>query len=79
MNKMVIIITSIQFSFTALVGLDADAAPSHLGDCILLEPLGDVPSIIYEVSDVAPAEDIEPFARSNSVWASAGWPGQGVR
>ena len=63
MNKMAIIIASMHFSFGALAGLDADAAPSHLAGCILLEPLGDIPSNIYTVTDVAPAEGIQPFTK----------------
>ncbi len=63
MKRTVIIMTSIQFLLGAVGSLTAAAAPSHLGECILLEPMGDVPNNVYEVTDVAPAEGIEPFTK----------------
>ena len=63
MNKDKIVILSITCLLGALMTLNAYAAPSHLADCILLKPLGNVPSNIYNVTDVAPAEGIEPFTK----------------
>ena len=53
-----IAVLSITYLLGALVTFNAYAAPSHLADCILLKPLGNVPSNIYNVTDVAPAEGI---------------------
>lgn len=63
MKKTSMIITAIQFLLGASGSLVANASPSHLGECILLEPLGDVPNNVYEVTKVASAEGVEPFTK----------------
>lgn len=39
-------------------------AQSHLGGCILREPLGSIPSDLYTVTDVRRTEDHPPFTKS---------------
>ena len=41
----------------------AEPAPTHLGECILLEPSGDVPDDVYAIGEVAAAEGIAPFTK----------------
>ena len=46
----------------------ADAAPTHLGGCILLSPIGDVPDDVYEHGDVVATDAIPPFAKELQVY-----------
>ena len=46
----------------------ADAAPTHLGGCILLEPKGDVPDDVYQHGDVVATDALGPFAKELQVY-----------
>lgn len=46
----------------------ADTAPTHLGDCILLDPKGDVPDDVYRHGDVVATDAIPPFTKELQVY-----------
>lgn len=46
----------------------ADAAPTHLGDCILLSPVGHVPDDVYQHGDVVATEAMPPFTKELQVY-----------
>jgi len=46
----------------------ADAAPTHLGDCILLSPVGDVPDDVYQHGDVVATDAMPPFTKELQVY-----------
>ena len=46
----------------------ADAAPTHLGDCILLSPVGEVPDDVYQHGDVVATEAMPPFTKELEVY-----------
>jgi len=46
----------------------ADAAPTHLGDCILLDPKGEVPDDVYLHGDVVRTDAIPPFTKELQVY-----------
>ncbi len=46
----------------------ADTAPTHLGDCILLSPIGDVPEDVYRHGDVVRTDAIPPFSKELQVY-----------
>ena len=45
----------------------AEPAPGHLGGCILLSPIGDVPSDLYQENDVAATDEYPPFTKKLTV------------
>ena len=46
----------------------ADAAPTHLGGCILLDPKGDVPEDVYQHGDVVATDAMPPFTKELQVY-----------
>ena len=46
----------------------ADAAPTHLGGCILLEPKGDIPDDVYQHGDVVATDALAPFTKELQVY-----------
>jgi hypothetical protein len=44
-----------------------ESAKTHLGDCILLSPAGEVPDDLYQEGDVVPAAEYKPFTKKLSV------------
>ena len=46
----------------------ADAGPIHLGGCILLSPIGDVPDDVYQLTDVTPTDAMPPFTKELQVY-----------
>lgn len=46
----------------------ADTAPTHLGDCILLDPKGDVPEDVYQHGDVVRTDAMPPFTKELQVY-----------
>ena len=46
----------------------ADAAPIHLGGCILLSPVGDVPDDVYQHGDVVATDAMPPFTKELQVY-----------
>ena len=46
----------------------ADTAPTHLGDCILLSPVGDVPDDVYQHGDVVATDAMPPFTKELQVY-----------
>lgn len=47
---------------------EADAAPTHLGGCILLSPVGDVPDDVYQHGDVVATDAMPPFTKELQVY-----------
>ena len=45
----------------------ADAAPTHLGGCILLDPKGEVPDDVYLRGDVVRTDALPPFTKELQV------------
>lgn len=41
---------------------------THLGDCILVSPAGEVPENLYQVSDVVATDEYKPFTKKLSVY-----------
>lgn len=41
---------------------------THLGDCILLSPTGEIPDNLYQESDVVPTDEFKPFTKKLSVY-----------
>ncbi len=50
------------------VAAAAEAAPTHLGDCILLYPLGEVPDDVYQHGDVVATDAMPPFTKELQVY-----------
>lgn len=46
----------------------ADAAPIHLGGCILLSPVGEVPDDVYQHGDVVATDAMPPFTKELQVY-----------
>ena len=46
----------------------AEAAATHLGGCILLSPIGDVPDDVYQHGDVVATEAMPPFTKELQVY-----------
>ncbi len=46
----------------------ADTAPTHLGGCILLSPVGDVPDDVYQHGDVVATDAMPPFTKELQVY-----------
>ncbi|MDE2690044.1 MAG: hypothetical protein OXI49_05970 [Acidobacteriota bacterium] len=46
----------------------ADAEPTHLGGCILLSPVGEVPDDVYQHGDVVATEAMPPFTKELQVY-----------
>ncbi len=49
-------------------GEAAAAAPIHLGGCILLSPVGDVPDDVYQHGDVVATDAMPPFTKELQVY-----------
>ena len=47
---------------------EADAASTHLGGCILLSPIGDVPEDVYRHGDVVATDALPPFTKELEVY-----------
>jgi hypothetical protein len=47
---------------------ESESPKSHLGDCILVSPNGDVPENFYQVSGVVPTDEYKPFTKKLSVY-----------
>jgi hypothetical protein len=45
-----------------------ESVKTHLGDCILLSPAGEVPENLYQVSDVVPTDEYKPFTKKLLVY-----------
>lgn len=45
-----------------------ESGKTHLGDCILLSPTGEVPEDLYQESDVDPTDEYKPFTKKLSVY-----------
>ena len=45
-----------------------DSEITHLGGCILISPSGEVPSNLYQESDVVPTDEYKPFTKKLSVY-----------
>ncbi len=41
---------------------------THLGGCILMQPIGEVPDDLYTIGDVAPVQTIAPFTKDLQVY-----------
>ena len=46
----------------------ADSAPTHLGGCILLAPIGEVPDDVYQHGDVVATDALPPFTKELQVY-----------
>ncbi len=46
----------------------ADAAPTHLGGCILLSPVGTVPDDVYQHGDVVATDAMPPFTKELQIY-----------
>jgi hypothetical protein len=47
---------------------ETESAKTHLGDCILVSPTGEVPENLYQVSDVVPTDEYKPFTKKLSIY-----------
>ena len=48
--------------------VERTSPPTHLGGCILLNPVSNVPSDVYQVSDIIATDDFTPFSKNLSVY-----------
>jgi hypothetical protein len=46
----------------------AKTARTHLGGCILVSPVGEVPTDLYQESDIIPTDEYKPFTKKLSVY-----------
>jgi hypothetical protein len=46
----------------------SESAKTHLGDCILVSPTGEAPDDLYQLSDIVPTDEYEPFTKKLSVY-----------
>ena len=46
----------------------AESGQTHLGDCILVTPTGEVPEKLYQVSEVVPTDEYKPFTKKLLVY-----------
>jgi len=51
-----------------LSNVERTSPPTHLGGCILLNPVSNVPSDLYQVSDIIATDDFTPFSKNLSVY-----------
>jgi hypothetical protein len=45
-----------------------ESAKTHLGDCVLISPTGEVPEDLYQVGDIVQTEEYKPFTKKLSVY-----------
>jgi hypothetical protein len=45
----------------------AESEPTHLGGCILISPIGEVPADLYQANDVVPTDEYPPFTKKLTV------------
>ncbi len=59
---------SIEENGAPLADEESASPPTHLGGCILRNPVNDVPSDVYRVSDIVVTDEFTPFSKKLSVY-----------
>ena len=47
---------------------ETESGKTHLGDCILVSPIGEVPENLYQAGEVVPTDEYKPFTKKLTVY-----------